>query len=783
MAPAIRGSVSDRSQLAQSTGRFAPFLIGLCLVLFCSGALAGPPATGDLPPMPGAPTAPDEDPVRARLVTTSTAVEPGGTVLVGVHLAQDPGWHTYWKNGGDAGLPTEIAWELPDGWEAGEILWPTPHRYVEAGDLITFGYSDNPVLLAELTAPSDASGPATIRATADWLMCKELCIPGSAEMQLSLDVGGEKKAIPARDLEWIEESRARLPRPADAIDGVDVTVHVDLSAVPPGQSAQAALVIEGHEAHAIEWFPEAVEGLFVSETTTQVDGERTLIGLPFELEPSVEAESLAWGGVLVLADEAGNETYVDVDITVPVAGPGVAVEAQSPEIFATLLGASTSGGLFDTEFTTDTAAGAEGSLAYFFLLALVGGVILNVMPCVLPVLSLKVMGFVSHANEHKSVQIRLGLMFAAGVLASFLALALVVVALQAAGDQLGWGFQFQNPVFVLIMAAVVFAFGLSLFGVYEIVLPVQMGGGGRGGAYAESFMNGILATALATPCTAPFLGTALGFAFTQPAAVIIGIFLTIGIGLSLPYVILAANPGLLRFVPKPGAWMDTFKQGMGFLLMATLIWLVWVLGQQTGIDGVVAALIFLLVLGFALWMYGRLLGLSSSTGRRITVWSIMIVLVAGSWWQFVREPLSPASIASNGGSTQVASHGGGTDSWEPFSVAALESEVRAGNTVFIDFTAAWCTTCKVNEKTVIMTEPVLAKLEELGVKTFVGDWTNRDEEITRVLRRFGRSGVPFYAVFPAGRLDAPIVLPEIITQGIVLEALEEAGPSRAVASR
>lgn len=753
-------------------------LVGL---MAAAPAFAGPPAgSGD--DFPSIPSAPDGDPVTARLITTSNAIAPGGTVLVGVHLHQEPGWHTYWKNGGDAGLPTEIAWELPEGWSASEILWPTPHRYVEAGDLTTFGYSDDPVLFAEITAPAGATGEATLRARVDWLMCKELCIPGDAEVELTLQVGGEGAPVPARDLALIAASRERLPSGADALDGLDVQVHLDLSAVPPGQSAQAALVVEGHDTASFEWFPEYAEGLFVDAVVEANEEDRLLVGLPFELEPSVEDEALAWGGVLVLVDAQGAETYVEVDIDVPVAGPGDPVEARSPEIFAALLGAG-GGGLFDTEFTTDTAAGAEGSLAYFFLLALVGGVILNVMPCVLPVLSLKVMGFVSHAGEHKSVQIRLGLMFAAGVLASFLALAIVVVALQAAGDQLGWGFQFQNPVFVLIMAAVVFAFGLSLFGVYEIVLPIQVGGGGRGGAYAESFMNGILATALATPCTAPFLGTALGFAFTQPAFVIIGIFLTIGVGLSLPYVILAANPGLLRFVPKPGAWMDTFKQGMGFLLMATLIWLLWVLGQQVGIDGVVASLIFLLVLGFALWMYGRLLGLSSSTPRRVVVWTIMLALVAGSWWQFVRGPLSAEAIAASGAGAQVASHGGGTDAWAPFSVAALEAEVNAGNTVFIDFTAAWCTTCKVNEKTVIMTQPVLDKIEELGVKTFVGDWTNRDEEITRVLRRFGRSGVPFYAVFPAGRLDAPIVLPEIITQGLVLDALEEAGPSRAMASR
>ena len=763
-------------------------LAALLVIVLVSPALAGPPEDGD-GGFPAVPSAPEADPVRARLITTSNGVEPGGTVLVGVHLEQDDGWHTYWKNSGDAGLSTEIEWTLPEGWSAGPILWPAPKRYVEAGDLITFGYSGDPVLLTRITAPRDARGPVTLRARADWLMCKELCIPGDAELELTLEVGGSGAPVPARDLELIEASRARLPVPARAVDGLNVATHLDLSAVPPGQGARAALVIDGLDdpaAAEFEWFPESADGLFADEAEHAVDAGRLLIGVPFELEPGVESGTLVdWGGVLVLTAADGTPRFVEVELPVPVAAEGQAVEARSPDVFATLLGAGSAGGLFDQDFSGVAGSGPEGSLAYFLLLALVGGVILNVMPCVLPVLSLKVMGFVQHAGEDRSVQFRLGAMFAAGVLVSFLALAVVVIALQAAGDQLGWGFQFQNPVFVLVMGAVVFAFGLSLFGVYEIVLPVQVGGGGgRGSAYAESFMNGVLATALATPCTAPLLGAALGFAFTQPPAVILAIFLTVGLGLSLPYVILSLNPGLLRFVPKPGPWMDTFKQAMGFLLMGTLIWLLWVLGQQVGTDGMIAALIFILVLGFALWMYGRMLDLNSSTQRRVSVWAVMLVLVAGSWWQFVHEPLSGEAIAAQQGTQQVASHGGGgTAAWEPFSVAALETAVAEGNTVFVDFTAAWCTTCKVNEKTVIMTEPVLSKIEELGVKTFVGDWTNRDEEITRVLRQFGRSGVPFYAVFPAGRIDSPIVLPEIITQSMVVEALEEAGPSRTVASR
>lgn len=747
---------------------------------------AAPPGqtTSGPPPMPQS-LGEDEVPVRARLVAESTGVAPGGTVRVGLLLEQDEGWHTYWRNPGDSGLATEVIWQLPEGWTAGPLVWPVPHRYVEAGDLVTHGYAGNVVLFTDITAPASARGEVTLRAAVEWLMCRDLCIPGSAEVALTLDVGGAGRTASAAVQRDLDASAARLPRSADSIEAISLTPHLDIRPVPAGQKLNAALVIEGlDDPGAAEWvwFPLASDHLFTGRFASTVDGERLLLGLEAEVAGRAPAgETMPWGGVLEIQD--GDTThFVEYDLPVRVAADGEAPAATSPEVFATLLGASGASGLFDQDFADVEGAAATGSLLYYLLLALVGGVILNVMPCVLPVLSLKVMSFVSHAGEDRGVQVRLGLTFAAGVLASFLALALVVIALQAAGDQLGWGFQFQNPAFVVVMAAIVFAFGLSLFGVFEILLPVQMGGGGKGGAYAESFLNGILATALATPCTAPFLGTALGFAFTQPAWAILAIFVMIAIGLSLPYVLLSLNPAWLRFVPKPGAWMDRFKQGMGFLLMATLVWLLWVLGQQIGLDGLVQVMAFLLVLGFALWLYGSMLDLSSSSTRRSVVWSLVLVLVVGGWWQFLRTPLSSDAIAANTAGATTG-HSDGDIVWQPFTVETLEAEVAAGNTVFIDFTAAWCTTCKVNEKTVLSTDAVHDKLRELGVVTLLGDWTNRDPVITRVLRQFGRSGVPFYAVFPAGRLDAPIVLPEIITQGLVLEALEEAGPSRASLSR
>jgi len=708
-------------------------------------------------------------PVRARLIAESSAVEGEGTVWLGIHLDQDPGWHTYWKNPGDAGLATEVLWELPAGFSVTGLVWPTPHRYVEAGDLITFGYSGNTLLMAELTVAAGVSGPVTIRATVDWLMCKELCVPGTATVEVTLDIGGAPSTNPAADAALFAAARTRLPQ--DQVEGLGIRTAYELAPLPAGQRAHAVIAVTGlHDAATTEWtwFPEYREGLFTEEPFSRVDGDRLLVGLPLTVTQEVEGgRSFDWRGVLEVHEEGSEPVFLDVEMPLTVAAAGAAITSPDPELLAAALG--TVNGVAD--------ATSAGRVLYYLLLALIGGVILNVMPCVLPVLSLKVMSFVHHAGEDRAVQFRLGLMFTGGVLASFLALAAVVIGLQAAGDLVGWGFQFQNPAFVVVMAAVVFAFGLSLFGVYEIILPVQVGGGGgRNGAYAESFFNGVLATALATPCTAPLLGSALGFAFSQPPMVIVAIFLTTGFGLSLPYLVLSLNPNWLRFVPKPGAWMERFKQLMGFLLMATLIWLLWVLGQQIGLDGLAWVMVFLPLLGFALWLYGAMLTLSSSPTRRITVWAVVIALIAGGWIQFVGGHVSAEAVEAN---AQVTTHG----DWIPFSVETLEAEVAAGNTVFIDFTAAWCMTCKVNEATVINSDEVQSRFEELGVVTLLGDWTSRDETITRILRKYGRSGVPFYAVFPGGRIDEPIVLPEVITRSIVIDALNEAGPSASVASR
>ncbi len=751
---------------------YCSWLTVLLLLLTLGTAWAVPPV-GSGGQDDFAPPDLDPDAVTAQLLSSSKTVAAGSTLELGIHLHMKPGWHTYWQNGGDAGLPTSVSWTLPQGLKAGEIQWPTPHRYVEGGDLVTYGYMDDVLLLTKVEVPAElpAKGSIEIKAKVTWLMCKALCVPGQAELSLQLPVAASSEPD-SSVREIFLQAHERLPRTASEYEGMQSRSYLSLNAVPLGQSAHAAFVVEGpvdFSQAEYTWFPEAHPGIqCLDPNFERQDGKLTVL-LPFTVnQDATEGKDALLAGVLELT-VGPKHWYLQLKTQVPVAGESKSIQAMNPEIFDPLTAADTATG----------ATAAAGPLWRFLLLALLGGLILNVMPCVLPVLSLKVMSFVTHSDRDRATVLKLSLVFALGVLASFLALALTVIALQSAGELLGWGFQFQNPTFVVVMIAIVFGFGLSLFGLFEVIPPAGSFQGGRGSLYGEQFFNGMLATILATPCSAPFLGSALGFAFTQQPVDIIAIFLTIGLGLASPYVLLSINPAWLRFVPKPGPWMERFKQFMGFLLMATVVWLLWVVAQQLGSSGMVHVLWFILVLALALWIHGAYLSLSSSVPRRVFVWVLTLVLVVGGWRVFLSETLSAEGIARAQASTgtEVAQRVEGIE-WVPFSPDALQEAVSSGKTVFVDFTAAWCLTCKANERAVIDSREVTDKLKELKVVTMLGDWTQRDPVISEVLREHGRSGVPFYAVFPAEGFDDPIVLPEVINKTMVVDALQQAGASR-----
>jgi thiol:disulfide interchange protein DsbD len=699
---------------------------------------------------------------RVRLVADVASVRPGQSFTAGVVLSMDPGWHTYWINPGEAGIPTEIVWSLPDGISASETLWPLPHRHLEEGNVLTYGYTGEVMLLVPVQVGPLVRPGFDVRIEADvsWLECERICVPGHARVGLALPVV-TGRSTPANN-NLFEKYARLLPKRAGADPGISIETGTGAGQVTirvTARNGSAFLQAAGGDP---DFYPEASGALLVERPAVTVDGSEVRVVARYRVVGSERPGSLK--GVFVYRDPEGGRQGIRLEIPLPgEEGHGA-------------------GGLLDRNFYSERGGADQRSLSLFLLFGLVGGLILNTMPCVLPVIALKVFGLVRMAGDKPQKVRRLGLMFSLGILASFLVLALLVILLKTAGQQVGWGFQFQEPLFVIVMSAIVFAFGLSLFGVYEIRLPgAAVAGVGRaldrkeGSGYLASFGEGVFATILATPCTAPFLGSALGFAFAQPAHIILLVFMSVACGMALPYLAVTVRPAWLRFLPKPGDWMVRVKEFMGFLMMATLLWLLYVLGKQLGMEAVIWTGAFLLAVGIACWLIGRFATLTASRGKTFATWATALVILAAGYWIFLESILNVRSVIA--GQTAEAHDSPAVDGvrWEPFSVPSLEAHLQSGKTVFLDFTAEWCLTCKVNEKAVLADEEVVRRLKAPGVVAVKADWTARNPEITRLLTQFGRSGVPLYVVFPAGRPAEPIVLPEVITPSIVLEALSSAG--------
>jgi thiol:disulfide interchange protein len=662
--------------------------------------------------------------VRAELLADVTAIVPGKPFTAGVLLRMAPGWHTYWKFPGDAGIPTEMKWNLPGGWKVDEIQWPIPLKLDEPGDIQIYGYHDEVLLLQEITPPATLTGSTVkLSAEANWLVCEKICIPGSANLQLELPVAAQN--APAND-EMFSRFRRALPQawPDSKIanaswnrNGSEMLLTVESAALTNSPFA--------------DFFPLPSNKVVVGHPKTErgSDGKITF-RVPIETEDRTLS---SLGGIVVFGPDANSP----------------ARNAWSLSSAAASLPASPSG------------------LAKFLLFGFLGGFILNLMPCVLPVISLKIFGFIQHAGQSRQRIFRSGLAFVAGIFAWFLGLAVLLIALKSAGREITWAFQFTNPWFVLVMSAVVVVFALNLFGVFEISLPQSANRGLLGWTSREgdagSFFQGVFATVLATPCTAPFLGAALGFAFIQSGWTIFIMFVAIAAGMSFPYLLLSAQPAWLRLLPKPGPWMERVKQLMGFLLLATLLFLLWIIGAERGVEAIIWTCSLLLALSLACWMKGSFLVPTASTTTRIIVFVLLLVLVLGSGWYF-GEKFSTTKLPSSNSATPLAGD------WQPFTPERLKSEIDQGHTVFVDFTAAWCLTCKFNEATVLESTAVREAFQRHGIVKIKADWTNADPAITKILKQFGRPGVPLYVLYPAGK--APIVFPELLTQSIILEKFE-----------
>jgi thiol:disulfide interchange protein DsbD len=686
----------------------------------------------------------------------------------------DPGWHTYWVNPGESGLSTTVRWNLPPGFSVGALLWPLPEKHIESGDVLTYGYSGETLLLASVTPPDDLQSgtPVVLKADVEWLECESTCIPGSSTVELTLPVLASAPR-PANEA-LFQKYRALVPPDWSEKAGFVFTVseaegEVRLRLTPVGEGRFVSGGADGPD-----FYPEPSESFTVGRA--RVNAQPTDVRIVLPVRPSgKDGSEAALTGVVVYRMEGGDRLSARVRLPLSQASPRVAEQgAEAPP----------PGGLLDRSFTVAADQVTPGALALYLVFSIIGGLLLNVMPCVLPVIALKVFGIVRMAGDHPAQVRRLGWFFSLGILASFLSLAILVAALKLGGQQVGWGFQFQEPLFVLSMSAIVFAFGLSLFGVFEIRLPgaavtgasdmiVRRSGKGKG--YAASFWEGVFATVLATPCTAPFLGSALGFAFSQPPWVILLIFTFVAVGMALPYLLLTARPAWMKYLPRPGAWMESAKQFMGFLMMATLLWLLYVLGKQLGMEAVIWAGGFLLAVAVACWMIGRFATLTASRRATLLTWAGALLVVTAGYLLFVRPVLEARDVLT-GASADVpgGASAPGEIAWEAFSLPRLESYLREGKPVFLDFTAEWCLTCKVNEKTVLADRVVVERFRSSGIIPVRADWTTRNPEITALLGKFGRSGVPLYVLFPAGAPDAPIVLPEVITNGIVLEAIDRA---------
>ena len=676
------------------------------------------------------------DLVRSSLLAEPVAVAGAQPFTLAVRMEVKPGWHVYWRNPGDSGLPPEVTWTLPAGFNAGAIRWPAPER-IPIATLMNYGYEGEVTLLVPVTPPPslDPADPVQIRAKLTYLVCETECVPGSADLALTLPVA-EPRPDPD-NAALFARARAALPAPALwplhlASQGDTLRLDFAATGLKPDSVRNAA------------FFPYS-ETAIDNAAAQVMSVDETGLHLTLARSSPTEPAPAALPGVLTLEEvtDAGPRrlafAYGDEPV-LPTAAPAITPEAPAARAIA-------------PDFDALTLATAA---AFAFL----GGLILNLMPCVFPVLSIKVLGLIRHAGESPA-RLRLhGLAYTAGVLASFLGLAALLIALKGGGAAIGWGFQLQSPIVVAGLAYLLFAMGLSLSGVVHVGGRLAGLGDGlaRRAGLSGSFFTGVLATLVATPCTAPFMGSAVGFALTQSAGVALAVFASLGLGLALPFLALTLWPPALRALPRPGAWMEVLKQILAFPVYATVAWLVWVLAQQVDPRGLLAALIGLVLVGFAAWVWERGRAAAPRIGRIAQAAAILAIVAVGAL--AVTLPQDRA----------VPSAQAAADGIEPFTQARLDSLVSAHRPVFIDMTAAWCITCAVNEATSLNTRAVRAAMAERGVTYMKGDWTNQNPEITRLLEKYGRSGVPLYLLY-AGTGE-PQVLPQILTEGTVLAALD-----------
>jgi thiol:disulfide interchange protein len=674
--------------------------------------------------------------VEAQLVAETEHAVPGESLWLALRMDHDENWHTYWMNPGDAGKPTEITWQLPEGLEAGEIVWPVPERFELPADLVDFGYTDEIFLLTEISIPENYSATSLqISAEAQWLECEDICIPGGANVSLDIPVAGNGQTV--ADTRWVQgfdSVRKDLPREDIVLDSM-----FSISGEEINLLVQATESIF-EDAQSVTFIPDThrvLDYISVQNITTQLSS--------LQLNQKAHSRALRepparMGGLLIVAQVNGDVATYQLEAE-PEGVTMAALDGLAP--------------------LSSGSTGSDMGILTVFLFAMVGGLILNLMPCVFPVLSLKAMSLASNSGAPIREQQMHGLAYTAGVILSFLALAGTLLSLQAGGALIGWGFQLQSPWFVAALAFLFFFMGLSMSGVIEIgsgIMGVGSDLADKDG-YSGSFFTGVLASVVASPCTAPFMGAALGFAFTQTMLVALTVFFALGLGMSLPFLLISFVPALANMLPRPGSWMLTFRQFLAFPLYATAVWLLWVLGRQTGVDAMALVVGCCVLIGIAAWLYQR----PTQSNWRYVELALILACVAGVFSVLASPMLKTEQ------STVAAVDG---ENYEVYSDARL-AELRNNNQpVFVNMTASWCITCLVNEKVALGSDTVTEALADKDVVYLKGDWTNNDPVITAVLKRYQTSGVPLYLMYPADPNLPAEVLPQILTEGIILDALE-----------
>jgi len=703
-------------------------------------------------------------------------VHPGETIWAGFLLQMAPGYHTYWRNPGDSGLATQIQWKLPQGIQPGPIHWPPPERLNEAG-IVSYVYHNKTMLLVPLRIGAEVSpGNYTLQAKVSWLECKESCMPGETTLTVSLRVGD--RHVASQYAKQIAQWLKRLPRR-------DPSIPVSAWYIGNPKSEEVTLHIEvpiqnGFQPNDFWAYESKSFGISTTVTNLAVQNSKVLFEKIISRYDSTYPTRIV--GLLVQRKGENGPPVRAVEVELrpqwkkssPATAPATTSTTNAPSSTNKLQSSSA-----PTQ-TPQAQAAPSHSLLWMLFLAFLGGIILNVMPCVLPVIALKVLSFVQQSHQEKRRARELGIIYGLGVLVSFVFLAGFVIGIQKAHGVSGWGVQMQSIPYRVILLIVVTLVALNLFGVFE----VQLSGKGMETATrlasregtAGAFFSGVLATALATPCTAPFLATAVGYFLTQPPLIVLLAFLAVGLGLATPFVLLSWNPDWLRFLPKPGPWMNHFKVAMGFPMLGAAVWILDFTAPSLGPRAVLWLGLFLVILALAAWIWGQFV--QRGTRNRSLAMGIAFVLVAGAYAYILEGKLhwrAPHAATHPTVSSGPIEEGG--LQWHPWSPEAVAAARQAGHPVLVDFTARWCLTCQSNEKLAIEVESVRKKIRQTGTILFRADYTDFNPRIAQELKRFGRAGVPLVVVYPAATNQPPIVLPTLLTPGIVIDALERAAGS------